>query len=80
MNMLRHTKPRVNTDTPRRPRPPVKVSLADDELAAAMNASRDLPYEKRNLFLQRLFAQLQLSGTVTIGAAIQRALTGLQHR
>jgi len=42
--------------------------------------SRDLPYEKRNLFLQSLFAQLQLSGTVTIDAAIQRALTGLQHR
>jgi len=56
------------------------VSLSGDELAAAMNASRDLPYEKRNLFLQRLFAQLQLSGTVTIDVAIQRALTGLQHR
>ena len=73
--MNRHTKP----DTTRRPRPPVK-SLADDELAVAMNASRDLPYEKRNLFLQRLFAQLQLNGTVAIDVAIQRALTGLQHR
>ena len=73
--MNRHTKP----DTTRRPRPPVK-SLADGELAAAMNASRDLPYEKRNLFLQRLFAQLQLNGTVAIDVAIQRALTGLQHR
>jgi hypothetical protein len=76
--MMRHTKSRISTDTPRRPRPQISLALGDGELATVMAAARNLPYEKRSLFLERLAAQLSIR-TVTIEAAIQRVLTGLQH-
>jgi hypothetical protein len=69
----------LRQNKPRRPRPQISLALGDGELAAIMAAARNLSYEKRSLFLERLTAQLSIR-TVTIEAAIQRALTGLQHR
>ena len=77
--MNRFTKFQQQSDTPRRPRPQIKLSLTDSELKIVMDTAGDLPYEKRSLFLQRLAAQLAIrSGGLEM--AIQRALTGLLQR
>jgi hypothetical protein len=76
--MIRFSKFKQHSDTPRRPRPQISLTLADGELAAVMNASKNLPYEKRSLFLERLAAQLKLR-SVPIETAVERALRGLLH-
>jgi hypothetical protein len=74
--MTRFIKPREH---PRRPRPPIRLTLSDAELKIVIGAASDLDIEKRTLFLQRLAAQLSIR-SVSVEAAVQRALTGLQHR
>jgi len=74
----RHTKPRVFAGEARRPRPPLALALTDDELSAVMDAAKSLDVEKRDLFLQRLSAEMKVhSGSLDV--ALTRALSGLLH-
>jgi len=76
--VIRFSKPRTSTDTPRRPRPQIKLALSDDELQIVLDAAKDLDVQKRSLFLERLSAQLMIRSR-DVAAAVKVALTGLQH-
>jgi hypothetical protein len=57
------------------------LALSNSLLRAVWAAANGLPKEKRGVFLERLFAQLQLRGsrftTVDLEDAVRSALTGL---
>lgn len=57
------------------------ISLSDSQLDIITNAARELPPEKRSVYLERIVAVLQRRGRMfddaDVGAIAQAALTGL---
>jgi hypothetical protein len=57
------------------------LALSDPQLRTVMAAARGLPVEKRDLFLRRVSARLQLGGTrftsTDLDAVVRVALRGL---
>jgi hypothetical protein len=58
------------------------ISLSDAQLAIVATAARNLPIEKRAVFLERTAAQLELHRRIddaAVATACTRALRGLVH-
>jgi hypothetical protein len=59
------------------------LTLSEPQIEIVMNAAGGLPAEKRGLFVERVAARLQLSGTrftaADLDAAVRLAMQGLSH-